>query len=165
MLTVYDRQGKVVRTIGERAVYSTPAFSPDGKRLAVEKLDVATQNHDIWVFDLSTGASTRITSDPAWENWPVWSPDGTQIVYASNPGGSLGLYRKAADGTGNAEFLYKPSANLYNTDWSPDGRFLTYHDNNSWYVLPLTGPGEQKAIEVVSGQGRAGGGRGREGGC
>jgi len=158
VLTVYDRQGKVVRTVGERAVYSFPVRSPDGKRMAVVKRDETTQYNDIWVFDFSTGEGTRITFDPAAKFSLVWSPDGSQIAYASNPGGSLGLYRKAANGTGSSELLYQHPDGPYTTDWSPDGRFLTFYTGtpNSLYVLPLnavgeapSGPGERKAIEVV----------------
>ena len=167
VLTLYDRQGKVVRTVGERAVYGWPALSPDGKRLAVAKRDATNQQIDIWVLDLSTGARTQITSDSAAEFQLVWSPDGSRIAYTSTISyGSIGLYRKAADGTGNAELLYRHSAhpndsdgfNAFVTDWSSDGRFLTFNDNKGrLYVLPVnpigtspSGTVERKAIEVAS---------------
>lgn len=160
VLTVYDRQGKVVRTDGERGVYTSPSLSPDGKRLAVSRRDETTQNTEIWVFDLSNGGRTRITPDPARvHTTPVWSPDGLQIAYASNPDGSSGLYRKAADGTGNAELLYQHPTGANLTDWSADGRFLTFYDATSLYLLPLTGPRGRKAIEVLPRQFLARGGR------
>lgn len=160
VLTVYDRQGGIVRTGGERGVYAWPSLSSDGKRLAVSKRDEATQNTDIWVFDLSNGRSTRITPDRARvHTTPVWSPDGLQIAHASNPDGSPGLYRRAADGTGNAELLYQHPSEPNLTDWSADGRFLTFYDATSLYVLPLTGPGERKAIEVLPREFLARGGR------
>ena len=175
VLTLYDRQGKLVRTIGEPAAYGWHALSPDGKRLAVNRRDPTTQDIDLLVFDLSTGASTRIASSPAAKPGLVWSPDGSQIVYASIMGyGSVGLYRVAANGTGTAELLYKHSANpndadnfnATSTDWSSDGRFLTFNDNKGrLYVLPLnpvgggpSGPQGRKATEVLS-QFRPGAGR------
>src|ERR1700757_5219410 len=39
-LTIYDRQGKVITTVGPRAIYNTPVFSPDAKRLVVSKADL-----------------------------------------------------------------------------------------------------------------------------
>ena len=60
-LTLFDRQGKVLLTMGEPgAGYNQPVFSPDGGRLAVGK------NGDIVVLDLSTGAETKIASTPAY---------------------------------------------------------------------------------------------------
>ena len=157
MLALYDQQGRILGTLRDRTISYTPALSPDGTRIAIERGDEATRTTDIWVHDLTTGAATRITSDPAADNWPVWSPDGSQIAFASNRGGSLGLYRTAADGTGAAELLYRPSGNLRNTDWSPDGRFLTYFDNTSLYVLPLEHAGERAAMRIDTGPGsRAG---------
>src|SRR5262245_16694663 len=91
-LTIYDRRGKIVRTVGERAVYRWPALSPDGKRLAVAMRDESTQQIDVWVFDLSTGTRMQITSDSAAEGGLVWSPDGLEIAYTASTGyGSVGL--------------------------------------------------------------------------
>jgi Tol biopolymer transport system component len=154
LLTLYNRQGDVVRTLGERANYDSPALSPDGKRLAVSKTDETTQIANIWVFDLATGASTQITSDSVNALSPVWSPDGSQIVYASVQAASLGLYRIAANGTGNAELLYQLPGNGigFVTSWSADGRFLSFSAGNppNLYVLALAGgPENRKAIEVV----------------
>ena len=160
VLTVYDRQGNVERAIGERAVQNWPALSPDGTRLAVSRRDEATENTQVFVIDLSTGVSRPITSDAARVHTsPVWSPDGSQIVYASNPGGSPGLYRRAADGTGAAELLYQHSIGLNITDWSPDGRFLTFYDATSLYLLPLAGSGERNAVDVFPREFQARGGR------
>src|SRR5580700_1003195 len=50
-LTWFDRQGKVVGTIGELGSFRTFTVSPDGKRVAVERNDLATQNRDIWLID------------------------------------------------------------------------------------------------------------------
>jgi Tol biopolymer transport system component len=158
VLTVYDREGTVARTVGERGIYSWPALSPDGTRLAVSRRDATTNNTEIWVIELSTGAGMRITSGSARvETSPVWSPDGSQIAYASNPGGSPGLYRRAADGSGSAELLYQHLTGPNLTDWSPDGRFLTFYDATSLYLLPIAGPGERRAIEVLPGSSARGG--------
>src|SRR6188508_972961 len=105
-LTVYDADGHPARTIGDRAIYSWPALAPDGTRLAVSKRNEATGETDIWIFDVATGASRPLTSDRPTDISPVWSPDGTETAYASDLGGSPGLYRRAADGTGNPGLLF-----------------------------------------------------------
>jgi Tol biopolymer transport system component len=103
-------------------------LSPDGRRLAVIRSDPKTGNNDLWVLDVASGREVRITNDPQPNNAPVWSPDGRQIAYVSTNEGYSSIYRKAADGTGEAEqvFRYTPGAFIGLTDWSPDGRYLTF---------------------------------------
>jgi Tol biopolymer transport system component len=128
-LTVLDRQGKVVSTIGQPGLFVQPGLSPDGKRVVLMRNDPQTGNTDIWTFDVATGNGTPITNDTPPENAPVWSPDGKQVAYVSTRGNYAGIYRKAADGTGEEELLfrYTPGAGMVLTDWSPDGKFLTFY--------------------------------------
>ena len=93
-----DRSGKREGTVGPPAGYQNPRLSPDGRRLAVFKPE---DGGDIWVTELETGISTRLTLDPASDNVPLWSPDGTQIAFVSNRnGGVFNIYQKNAGGTG-----------------------------------------------------------------
>src|SRR5204862_506439 len=106
-LTIFDRQGKVVKTVGPRAIYAQPVWSPDGSRIAVIKNDLDAENADLWVFDVATASSTRITTSQAREQVtaPVWSPDNTQLAHMALRGGSQGIYRKPSNGTGTEELL------------------------------------------------------------
>jgi Tol biopolymer transport system component len=103
--------------------------------------DPQTGNQDIWVVDLATGKGTPITSDVFPENAPIWSPDGKQVAYVSTREDLAGIYRKAADGTGEAELLfqYTPGAGMVLTDWSPDGRFMTFF-TGVLVLVPVSGP-------------------------
>jgi serine/threonine-protein kinase len=166
VLTVFDRQGNVVITLGERAIYEDPVFSPDRSRLAVTKRDLESETEDLWVLDIATGNSTRITSnaheDQAWVSTPVWSPDGSQLAYAALRDGYEGLYRKASNGEGTEELLYRhPGAELRLTDWSLDGRFLSFFtadlSGGILYALPLSGDGDRKPIEVFRSESQLGG--------
>ncbi len=153
-ITVFDRQGTVLYEVGEPGVYRNPSLSPDGKRVAVMRVASETGNTDIWNFDLSSGAGTPVTNDTWGDNWPVWSPDGSQLAYGSRRDLLSSIYLKTSDGTGDEEqlFQYTPGAFLQVTDWSADGRFLTFQDG-CWgvlHVVPLgqgqDGP-EREAIE------------------
>lgn len=137
-LTVLDRQGKVVGTIGQPGVFGQVRLSPDGKRLAAVRNDPETGNNDIWVFDVATGKGTAITNDNQPDNSPVWSPDGKHVAYVSFKDSYNSIYRKAADGTGEAELLfrYTPGAGVPLTDWSPDGKFLTFF-TGALLIVPL----------------------------
>ena len=143
-LAWFDRAGR--RTaLGDRADYGDVEVSPDGKRAAVTILDPALKTRDLWIFDLARGIRSRFTFDPAEEDTSIWSPDGSQIVYAFRVSGTLELYRKAADGTGAAEVLLADHRNKFPACWSPDGRFILYMvDNGSptgWdmWLLPVFG--------------------------
>ncbi|MEE8340285.1 MAG: hypothetical protein V3R56_09075 [Xanthomonadales bacterium] len=158
VLTVFDRQGHVVTTVGERAIYREVVFSPDRTRLAVRTVDLKSETVDLWVLDIATGVSTRITSNEMWDHeWvfsPVWSPDGSQLAYVALRGGYEGLYRKASNGEGAEELLYRyPGANMDLMDWSMDGRFLSFSSTDLsggiMYALPLSGDGERTPIEVL----------------
>ncbi len=154
-LTWFDRQGKVVSTSGEPGLYRTLTISPDGRRLAVERNDPQTQNRDIWLLEVASGATTRFTSDPGWDAFPTWSPDGRRIVFTSNRGGVYDLYQKAADGTGQEELLYQSSEGKGPTSWSPDGKFLIYYSLGQpthLRLLSVAGPADRKAIPLVDPQ-------------
>jgi dipeptidyl aminopeptidase/acylaminoacyl peptidase len=83
-LAWYDREGKVLETAGDPGDYKELALSPDGMQLAVTKgrLEDTT---NIWLLDLTRGgASTRFTFGSLVDASPVWSPDGSRIIYSSN---------------------------------------------------------------------------------
>src|SRR5215831_16205288 len=153
-LTIYDRQGKVVTTVGPRAIYNTPVFSPDAKRLVAGKVDLEKETQDLWVFDVATGNSIQLTSSKARENsnTPAWSPDGSRIAYIGLRSGAYGLYQKASNGQGEEELLYKLPGVGTLTDWSQDGRYLTYHatdlSGGILSALPVDASGERKPIEA-----------------
>jgi eukaryotic-like serine/threonine-protein kinase len=155
-LTWFDRQGKTVGTIGEPGVYRTLAISPDGKRVAVERTDPQTQNKDIWVMDAASQAASRFTSDPGWDAFPTWSPDGSRIVFTSNRGGGVyNLYVKPSSGTGNEELFYQSTEGKGPNSWSPDGRFLIYYSIGQpthLRLLAADGPADRKPVPLVDPQ-------------
>jgi Tol biopolymer transport system component len=152
-LTIYDRQGKAVTTVGPRAIYNTPVFSPDVKRLVVGKTDLEKEVQDLWVFDIATGNSLQLTSGKPREvsSTPAWSPDGSRIAYIGLRSGAYGLYQKASNGQGNEELVYQLPGVGTLTDWSQDGRYLTYHSTDLGggilFALPLS-TAERKPVEA-----------------
>lgn len=150
-LTVFDRAGKVLSTVGPPGLFVQPGLSPDGKRVVVMRNDPQTGNQDIWTFDLATGKGTAVTNDTPPENAPIWSPDGSKVAYVSTRQNYAGIYRKAWDGTGEEELLfrYTPGAGMVLTDWSPDGKYVTFY-TGVLLLVPLRAdqqPLERKAIE------------------
>jgi eukaryotic-like serine/threonine-protein kinase len=143
-LTWLDWHGKRLGAVGEPNFYKSVALSPDGTRAAVTRFD-----GDIWLVNLARGVSTRFTFGPGSSNNPVWSPDGTRIVFASDrDGGAFNLYQKFASGAKDEQLLLKTTANKAPTSWSRDGRFLLYNaqnpkTGNDVWVLPLDADGRK----------------------
>ena len=69
-----------------------PAWSPDGKKLALT-LGGSNGNPDIYILDLSSQNLTRITDDPAIDTEPTWSPDGRYLYFTSDRAGAPQIYR------------------------------------------------------------------------
>jgi Tol biopolymer transport system component len=153
-LTVFDRQGRPVTTVGTRDLYNQPVFSPDATRMAVVRPDLEKETQDLWVIDNASGRALQLTVSKTREQTgsPAWSPDGKLIAYVALRDGYFGLYRKASNAQGDEELLYKGSAPMTLTDWSQDGKYLTYFSadlsGGGLYALPLAGTGERKPIEV-----------------
>jgi Tol biopolymer transport system component len=85
------------------------------------------------VLEIARGTISRLTFDLAIDWFPVWSPNGNSIAFASNRGGITDLYQKTASGGGGDELLFKSSDPKHPTDWSADGRFILY-----WRHTPKT---------------------------
>jgi Tol biopolymer transport system component len=150
-ITVFDRQGKILNKIGELGNYGQANLSPDGARVVAMRNDPKTNQLDIWTFDVATGKGYAVTNDTEGQNAPIWSADGKQVAYISvTQRGVPSIYRKAWDGSGNAEqlFTYTTGAGMVLTDWSRDGKFMTFW-NQVLVVVPLEGQKveERKGIE------------------
>lgn len=119
-------QPRVVAELGGRAEALT--WSPDGRTLAFDA-DTAGQ-FDIWLASADGAPPRNLTPDPATDGWPLWSPDGTELVFFSNrdnPPGSFDLWAVRTDGTGLRR-LTRVGAPRSVTQpvWSPDGSRLAF---------------------------------------
>ncbi len=143
-LAWFDRNGKQLSVLGDLAIYDFPQLSPDGKRVTVTIVDPQNGNQDVWLYEVARGLRIRFTVDPADERNPMWSPDGSGIVFASNRKGHFDLYQKASSGIGSDQLLLESELDKYPMSWSPDGRFLLYYNvdpktKGDLWVLPLSG--------------------------
>jgi Tol biopolymer transport system component len=147
-----DHGGRKTGSLDGMDKVDTPRFSPDDKRFVVTRSE---RNVDLWLSDVTGGNVTPFTFDPANDQFPVWSPDGSRIAWASNREGVFHLYEKAASGAGQDALLLKSDYFKFPTDWSRDGRFIIYREVNpktkyDVWVLPV-GPqtGDQKPFPFL----------------
>jgi Tol biopolymer transport system component len=141
----FDHSGHRLSTVGPVGEYLNPELTVDGKRVAVERIE-PRGDRDIWLLESEAGTPRKFTFTPADEYMPVWSPDGSRIVYAASrpgtPGGPNGLYQKASSGLANEELLYASDDAIAPQSWSIDGllafRRAVKAFNEPW-ILPLSG--------------------------
>jgi Tol biopolymer transport system component len=154
-LTWFDRTGRATGTIQppDGGEYLNPALSPDGERLAVNRMDPTTGNWDVWIVDLVRGVSSRLTNDGALDSDPVWSPDGKSIAFASNRGGRFAIFRKPFDGTDPEEEILRfdeRTIDVTPSDWSPDGQHIAFGGGCPLPVCSVEVGGAHKVAPMVT---------------
>jgi serine/threonine-protein kinase len=120
-----DGSGKTQPLHAPLGLYRAPRLSPDGKRLAFSK--GTGQGDDIWVKDLDRDAPSRLSFLAGTNLWPVWTPDGKNIVFSSNNPAAPGLYWIRSDGSGEAQRLTEGKPPEVPYSFSPDGKRLAFH--------------------------------------
>jgi len=145
-VTVVSRDGAAIESVGKPDAYNSLRLSPDGHSVALLRTDESSLL-DIWLMDLARGAPVRLTDGPI-NLHQIWSPDGKEIVFASNRGaGGYRMYRKPIAGNGAEESLLPGDHPQYPSDWSRDGKTIAYWENVSTgrtqiLLLPLA-PGSK----------------------
>ena len=117
-----NRDGAAAAPIGSipSGAYEDPRLSPDGGRVLV------TRDGDIWIYDIATGRSSRLTRD-GFSLMGAWDPAGSRIAYSSAGKGNLEAWIEPADGSGPPRQLTTLGGQIHVDAWSPDGRTLTIH--------------------------------------
>jgi dipeptidyl aminopeptidase/acylaminoacyl peptidase len=133
--TWFERNGRVVGAVGQPGVYGNVSLAPTGKSVSVSLTDIASQNTDIWTYDLVHGSAKRLTFDLAVDRVPVWSPDAGRLVFTSSRQSNIDLYLKNADGTEEEKSIVHDDFNKYPNDWSRDGKYILYtRGPDLWFV-------------------------------
>jgi eukaryotic-like serine/threonine-protein kinase len=152
-LAWFDRSGKEIGSVGPPDEAETswgPSMSPDGRSVGLTR--TVDGNQDVWLLDTERGVLRRFTSNQAAELNPIWSPDGSRIVFTSDRQGVGSFFQKSAAGTGSEEPLLTTALAKQPSDWSPDGRFLLYRvqDPKTRYdIWAVRLDGDQKPFPVV----------------
>jgi serine/threonine protein kinase len=142
----FDSTGKALEPLGTPDEYLiNPRLSPDGTRALVFR--TVEGNSDVWLIDKLR--ASRVTAAPASDQFPIWSPDGLRFVFRSNPSGVFNLFVASASSLGSERPLVESARDKVANDWSHDGKYLTFQDNDpktetAWNLraMPLDGSRE-----------------------
>ena len=122
----FDRKGQQIGVALNPGIYGNIMLAPNGRTVASDTTDLASQNTDIWTYDLETRSAKRLTFDPAIDSLPVWSPDGSRTVFASNRELKFDLYLKDTNGAQEEKVIPQDGPDRFPTDWSRDGKYVLY---------------------------------------
>jgi hypothetical protein len=148
-LTILDRQGNVLQTLGEPDQYGRMSFSPDGSRIIAGR---GNNWEALWMFDLKRGGlGFRFPTDPPGGTFPVWSPDGNRIVFASKRSGRWNLHQRLSNGGGGEKLLFPVDEDIVPASWSRNGGFLlfTLTPPGTNFVMTMDANGQPSGKPIV----------------
>ena len=157
-----DRAGKTLDVVGppDDTGVSSVDLAPDARQVAVNR--AVQGNSDVWLIEVARGLASRFTFAPGIDASPLWSPDGSRLVFRSNRSGHYDLFEKPANGAADEQPLLVTPLDKSPLSWSPDGRFLLYAVQDprtqcDLWAVPLAGertpfPVVQTSFDEVQGQ-------------
>ena len=151
-LTWVDRGGIARGTVGppDEDGLSSPELAPDGQRVLVQRS--VQGNGDVWMMETGRNVPSRFTFDASGEGHPLWSPDGSRVVFRSLRNGTWDLFEKAASGADDEQSLLVTGELKSPLAWSPDGQVLLYavqHSKTGMDLWALPRAGDRKPFPVV----------------
>ena len=151
---VVDRSGKQVASLGAAGDISDVAVSPDGSVVVASVIDPALSTRDLWVYPISGGPGRRVTFEAGDEFAPVWSPDGTRLLFSALRGGLVQLAVVDVNGTASPQPLEtdREGVGRWAADWSRDNRSILYVaggraiNRSDIFVAPLADPKQGRGL-------------------
>ncbi|MBU0782054.1 MAG: Tol-Pal system protein TolB [Alphaproteobacteria bacterium] len=148
LLDVGSVSKRQVQTAEGEMAFS-PRFSKDGSRVVYSIANGG--NTDLYISDLNSGASTRLTNAPSIETAPSFSPDGSQIVFESDRSGGSQIYIMSAGGGEPQRVSF--GAGRYGTPvWSPRGDLIAFtnQEGGQFHIGVMRTDGSEERILTTS---------------
>ncbi len=138
-LTWFDREGNDTPAALEPAPFQNVRLARDagpGRGRAAVVLPGANGDPEIWLLELDRGLHTKLISGSAAYDYPIFSRDGEEVLYAAQgvAGGKLDFYQRSADGSGTEAVVLVDATDKIGFDWSLDGRHIAYSPAGGWGI-------------------------------
>ena len=151
-LSWFDRSGRELEPVPLNGSVGGIRLSPDGRTVAAYVRDEKTGTSDVWLYDFSRKLPLRLTLDEGDDQTPVWSADGTKVIFRGDRRGPPDLYEVAVNSPGRDRLLLQRPGVQHPEDASPDGRFLIFTEwsrrtNGDLFLLPLSAGGQPRPLE------------------
>jgi len=147
-----DRQGRSTPLAADPGSYEWPRLSPDGSRVAVTDR-TADGAIDIWILGLERGTRSRLTVEGG-NITPTWAPDGEAVFFGRTAGpGAVNIYRKRADGLGEAEQVMVSEHSRFPRAITADGRsllFVEWNPETARDIWTMTPEDDRRAEPVLA---------------
>jgi len=132
------RTGNRFKVSSKPGINGAPSFSPDGRKLVVT-LGGVDGNLDIYVLDINSRRTTRLTTHRAIDTEGTWSPDGDYIYFTSDRSGGPQIYRVGASGGTPERVTFEGSYNA-RPRLSPDGKRLAmvHNDRGNYRIAVMS---------------------------
>ncbi len=125
-----DRNGQVEPLPFEPGQSGYLDLSPDDRRIAIE-IPGDDGEFDIWIYDVERGGSqVRLTTEGSNE-YPIWSPEGEWVFFASDRGGDYDIWKRRADKSVDAELVLDTEATVLPQSISEDGTMLLFQSGEN----------------------------------
>jgi Tol biopolymer transport system component/predicted Ser/Thr protein kinase len=118
LLVWVDQKGTEQPVTNLQFPFSAARLSPDGQRIAYF---AQRGGYHIWVYDLSRGTNSLVTAEEE-ALWPIWSPDGKRLLFASQKTPVANLFWQPYDGSSSMERLIESEYPQLPSSWSSDGK-------------------------------------------
>jgi len=158
LIVSVNRKGDSLEQIGPPGQYREFTLSPDNSRLAFGMQGEQANSFDVWVRDLKRQVTSRLTFGPGINLWPVWSHDGTKVLFTSNRNNNrFNVMQRNANGTGTDELVFAiDTADVSVTSVARDGSVMILQESignqNIWAFNTGTGKAEPLLVQTYSEQ-------------
>jgi Tol biopolymer transport system component len=121
-----ERSGAQIGAAIPLGVLTTVALSPDGSQVVYDLADARHAVFDLWRLIFLRGQPSRVTFNPGSDIFPIWSPDGSRLAFASVRDGPPQMFELGGGGLGPERQLLNLNLPAVVSGWAADGSIVVY---------------------------------------